>query len=81
MMVPRGFFIKEAWAEGLSDTYNTGGAIDIKEDMEYITSQEPEVIFWPDTKSLAVQYHPEWMEEESEGWKYFQELLNKYILV
>ena len=41
---------------------------------------EPEVVYFQDTKALAIQYHPEFMSEQDEGYKYAQDLVNKYIL-
>lgn len=40
---------------------------------------EPEVMWYRDTKSLAVQYHPEYMSPDSQGLQYFGELLNTYL--
>lgn len=40
----------------------------------------PEVVYWPLTRSLAVQFHPEWMDVESEGYQYFQNLLDMYVM-
>lgn len=40
---------------------------------------EPEVWWFASTRCLCVQYHPEYMTEDSRGWEFFQELLNKYI--
>ena len=42
---------------------------------------EPEVIFFPDTNALAIQYHPEFMSEIEEGYAYAQELVQTYILL
>ena len=42
---------------------------------------EPEVLWFHKTRDLAVQYHPEWMDKESYGWKYFQWLIKEYINV
>ena len=36
---------------------------------------EPEVVWWPGTNSLAVQYHPEFMSETSAGFVYFTDLV------
>jgi gamma-glutamyl-gamma-aminobutyrate hydrolase PuuD len=41
--------------------------------------QEPEVVWFPNTRFLAAQYHPEYMDEATTGWKYYQKLLTKYI--
>jgi putative glutamine amidotransferase len=40
---------------------------------------DPEVVWFPLTKCLAVQYHPEYMPADSEGYKYFLELVGTYI--
>ena len=48
-------------------------------DMAFRAVREPEVVWYKRYNCLAVQYHPEYMDEESDGWKYFQELLGKYI--
>ena len=80
MMVPHGNFVIEAWAQNLATQYKTGGKR--KFTSEEICDQgiEPEVVFWPNTKSLGIQYHPEWMDKDSAGVQYFYDLLNKYIL-
>ena len=41
---------------------------------------EPEVVFYRETQSLCVQYHPEYMDPSSDGWLSFQDLIGKYIL-
>lgn len=40
---------------------------------------EPEAVFYPSINSLAVQYHPEWMDKDSQGVRYYRELLRKYF--
>lgn len=40
---------------------------------------EPDVIWYPGINALAAQYHPEWMRSESDGFKYFQTLVNHYL--
>lgn len=40
----------------------------------------PEVVYWPHSRSLAVQYHPEWGTPDSDGAVYFDELLDKYVM-
>lgn len=52
-----------AWADGL----NKGGDI------------EPEAVEFPLTKTLAVQFHPEYMDEKSDGWKYYQSLVFDHL--
>lgn len=39
----------------------------------------PEAIWFPDVKALGVQFHPEMMQRDSNGYKYFQEIFTKYI--
>lgn len=39
---------------------------------------EPEVVYYPDIKGLAIQYHPEYMDRESFGFKYAVDLINIY---
>lgn len=83
MCIPQGYFERLAWVKNLSDHYTTGQTFDVNlylgesDEANYI--QEPEALFWPNSNSLGVQYHPEWMDEDSRGYEYFQELLNKYI--
>lgn len=38
-----------------------------------------EVVWWPDTKCLCIQGHPEYMPRDSSGYKYFRKLLEKYL--
>jgi gamma-glutamyl-gamma-aminobutyrate hydrolase PuuD len=40
---------------------------------------EPECVFLPKIKALATQWHPEWMNAESNGSRYYQFLLEKYV--
>lgn len=83
MMWPRGEFgidyVYEAYAEGLSSEYRIGS------DEEWpgpgqSALMEPEVVFWPRTRSLGVQYHPEWGEAGDEGDVYFRYLFDHYIM-
>lgn len=39
-----------------------------------------EAVFYPKTKCLCVQFHPEYMPQDSEGFQYYQNLLNDYII-
>lgn len=41
---------------------------------------EPEIVFFHELKGLALQYHPEFMADNSEGVKYSIELVKKYLL-
>jgi len=40
---------------------------------------EPEIIFYPKTICLGLQYHPEYMSQSSEAVKYTKNLINKYL--
>lgn len=62
-----------AYAEGLSDVYE--GLSDYQPCTENDTILEPEVLLYETTKDLCVQYHPEIMGEDTDGRKYFRELV------
>jgi gamma-glutamyl-gamma-aminobutyrate hydrolase PuuD len=40
---------------------------------------EPDIVWYPKIKALGVQYHPEWMPEESEGFTIYEELVDLYL--
>lgn len=65
-----------SWTEGLSDWYLNGDDTDINFHTEAITDDgliiEPEVVYYPKTKSLAIQGHPEMM-----GWRSWEWNLDK----
>jgi len=76
MMYPKGKYSMLAWAKGLSNKYQTGrGSVRPK-----MLVDEPEVVWYPTTKSLAVQFHPEYMNSDSGGYKYFQSLIKEYLV-
>jgi len=65
MMVPDG--IKHSllgWSNGVSSPKAT---------------QEPEIVFYPEVKALAIQSHPEWMHEEDPFVKYCQQLVQNLL--
>ncbi len=41
--------------------------------------EEYEIVYYPNIKALGVQYHPEIMDNNSDGWNYYQELIEKYL--
>jgi len=50
---------------------------------EYTEDQvpcEPEIVFYPETNSLAIQGHPEHMDKDSDAVKYCNWLIKKYLL-
>lgn len=84
MMVPnyqRGSVL--AWAEGISDTYESGpNAEKPKLRTLKVTGkvQEPEAVWYPETQSLCVQWHPEQLHEREPGYQFFQQLMEEYVL-
>lgn len=71
------------WTEGLSNVYLG------EEDRDVIfpkhafdgngVLKEPEVIWYPKTRCLGTQGHPEWMSQDSEAVRYVNHLINKYL--
>jgi len=43
------------------------------------SGKEPEVLWYDTTNSLCVQYHPEYMDKDSDGAKFFQFLIEEFI--
>lgn len=41
---------------------------------------EPEVVYFPKSNSLGIQYHPEYMGECEEGFKFAVNMVKKYVL-
>lgn len=78
MMFPQGRHKMLAWAEGLSQKYEFGSTAAWAKKSDHI--QEPEVVWYGNTKGLAVQFHPEYMNADSLGYNYFQDLLKEYVL-
>jgi len=62
-----------AWAEPCRSQryYGGSGLLDVEEEVE--------AAFYPATRSLGVQWHPEIMEPDMDGYKYFMELLELVI--
>lgn len=61
------------WSPKRSGIYKTDGSWEPK------VLREPEVVYYPDTNSLAVQYHPEYMSPDTHGYLFFDHLLNKLL--
>jgi gamma-glutamyl-gamma-aminobutyrate hydrolase PuuD len=81
MMIPSGRYDLLGWAGGLSDRYLNGD----DEDMPILFlceagRLEPEVVWYPETRSLCIQGHPEYMTSEDEFWKYSVGLVRKFLL-
>ncbi len=59
-------------AKRLSNRY-LGGDGPVEVEKEY------EVVYYPGINSLGIQYHPEWMDADSEAVLYAQEVVRKYL--
>lgn len=84
MMVPAPDAHLLGWSENVATVFEAGGIISPTGIMQPLRDhqgvyKEPEAVFWPRTNSLGVQYHPEYMSKDSDGWLYFQELLETFI--
>ncbi len=79
MIYPKGDFELLGWAKE-STNFETGGKVSVKNFHRKLAGREPEVIFWPSTRCLGFQYHPEWMDTKSEGFKFFINTLKEKLL-
>lgn len=61
-----------AWTEGI-------GTSNCEYGKEWEDGREPEIIYIPDTRSLCIQPHPEWMAHDTPFVKYCQELVHTFI--
>lgn len=61
----------------LSDTYLNGNDQQIKIKSGFL---EPEVVFYPEVKSLAIQGHPEFGSATAQFKKYTGQLIERYLL-
>lgn len=70
-----------SWCEGISDHYWDGDNKDIyyTTEGELLRAREPESIYFPKTRSIGVQYHPEMMDLRSEAVQYNINLLYKIL--
>ena len=64
-----------AWSDPRRSLHYLGEA----EHFQDAPEVEPEVAWFPTTRFLAAQYHPEYMDEGTSGWKFYQKVLDKYI--
>ena len=60
----------------LSNTYMDG--MDKEINME--GKPEPEVVWFPDIRGLAIQGHPEWVKPDSDFAKYCNDMVREYVL-
>ena len=74
MQLPPDNAVPIAWAEPRLSTYYHGGP-----GIELNPEKEHDVVWYPNTNALGIQYHPEWMERQSEGLLYSQELIERFF--
>lgn len=68
------------YANGLSTKYVGSNAAQINLRKVFGSRQrEPEALYFPDVNALGVQWHPEMLSKESEGYRLFQTLYKEYI--
>ena len=65
-----------AWAEDLSPIHEDGEL----EEIELPEKKEPEAVWFRNTNSLAVQWHPEYMRKGQSGYDLFQRLVENYVI-
>jgi gamma-glutamyl-gamma-aminobutyrate hydrolase PuuD len=69
-----------AWSsEPRSNHYVMGDGTVASDDAPSFLKEEPDVVFYKNTRALAIQYHPEWMERDSWGFKYAQEIISEKL--
>ena len=68
-----------AWSRHqLSNDYEDGDGNTM---VDAATNNEPEVVYFPKIRALAIQGHPEWMSDDSPFVKWCNELVVEYLLL
>ena len=49
-------------------------------DNRVVMVKEPEALWFPEIRALGVQYHPEMLHKDRDGYKLFKSSLHKYII-
>jgi len=74
-----------AYARNLSNVYINGDGEDVPDEMETekdgATIMEPEVVYYKKLRALAVQYHPEMMDINSDGAVFVEKCMQKYFKI
>ena len=79
MMIPTKNYELIAWSkERRSTCYETTDMLGGIENV--YMEKEPEVVYFKDINGLAVQWHPEWMDPNSAGYKYYKKLIEEYLI-
>lgn len=73
MQIPPKDAVLLGWAEPRRTTTRQDG-----NEEEINIDADVECVYYPSTDSIGFQYHPEWMNEESEGFKYCSYAINKF---
>lgn len=69
-----------AWADSPRSThYNFADKVYNADEASGEMRLEPDVVFYKKINGLAIQYHPEYMEKSTWGFRFAQELVNKYL--
>lgn len=71
--LPRGDYHILGWTRGMLRVHQDGN------EKELNPEREIEIIYFPKSKSLGIQFHPEMMETSSETVKYCQRLLTLFL--
>ena len=74
MQIPPKDAVMLAWAEPRLSKFYEG-----ENDEELHPDVEAEGVFYPDTQALAMQWHPEFMRPDSDGFQYSVSLIEKLI--
>lgn len=69
-----------AWSVDISDIYENGAGRTVPYFNEKRRIIEPEVVYYPASGSLCVQFHPEWADKEHVSRKYFDKLIKEFVL-
>ena len=77
MMVPVGDYAVLGWAEEVTSW--EGMPKEFIQTRAGLSGKDMEVVFWPESNSLGVQYHPEYMDKRDEGYKYFVEIVKDML--
>ena len=74
MQLPPPDAVPIAWAEPKRSTCYEGPP-----GVNYTPDREHDVVWYPKTNALGMQYHPEFMDQKTEGFKYCQELVERFF--
>jgi len=74
MQLPPDDAVPIAWAEPRRSACYQGPP-----GVEYEPDREHDVVWYPKTKALGMQYHPEFMPKESEGFQYCVKLVQRFF--